>query len=324
MNVRPLRVAVTARAVYPLHGLGGLERSVYDLVRHLARNGVQVTVITRPPSAPPPEGGSHESAPVTDLWLPPSGGSASGDITLRFVPYRTFPFAGRRGTTVLDRILGNHSQVVSAGELGDFAQQLRYAADVPGRTLIDHAILDRWSRIDFALVGRRYLEQTRWRAAGTARYVDKLPANFMIAGLIAKALPQAVILHMVRDPMDVCFSNFRALFGDAYGYSYDLDALAAHHRLYARLMRHWHEVVPGRILDVDYQRLAADPEGEARRILDFCRLRYEPGCGDLSRNATPSATLSSAQVREPIHLRGIGAWRMYQRQLQPLAARLTA
>lgn len=228
----------------------------------------------------------------------------------------------RSGTTVLDRILGNHSQVASAGELADFAQQLRYVADVPGRTLIDHAILDRWSRIDFALIGRRYLEQTRWRAAGAAHYVDKLPANFLVAGLIAKALPQAVILHMVRDPMDVCFSNFRALFGDAYGYSYDLDALAAHHRLYVELMRHWHEVVPGRILDVDYQQLVADPEGGARRVLDFCGLRYEPQCGDLSRNTAPSATLSSAQVREPVHLRGVGAWRRYERQLQSLAARL--
>ena len=87
MSTRPLRVAVTARAVYPLHGLGGLERSVHDLVRHLARNGVEVTVITQPP-----------------FTLPPEGGSSPGDITFRFVPYRTFPFAGRRGTTVLDRI----------------------------------------------------------------------------------------------------------------------------------------------------------------------------------------------------------------------------
>ena len=117
MKERQLRVAVTSRAVYPLHGLGGLERSVFDLVRHLARNDVLVTVITRPPGSQelpprlelPPEGGSH-AGPDTSVWLPPSGGSSStfsgssaGEITFRYVPYRTFPFAGRRGTTVLDR-----------------------------------------------------------------------------------------------------------------------------------------------------------------------------------------------------------------------------
>ncbi len=104
MTARPFRVAVTSRAVYPLHGLGGLERSVYDLVRHLARNGVLVTVITQPPFELPPEDGSHKSTSLTHSWLPPSGGSSPGEITFRFVPYKTFPFAGRRGTTVLDRI----------------------------------------------------------------------------------------------------------------------------------------------------------------------------------------------------------------------------
>jgi glycosyltransferase involved in cell wall biosynthesis len=87
MSGRPLRVAVTSRAVFPLHGLGGLERSVFDLVRHLAKHDVRVTVITKPP----------------EVDLPPSGGSSTGEITFRYVPYRTFPFAGRRGTTVLDR-----------------------------------------------------------------------------------------------------------------------------------------------------------------------------------------------------------------------------
>ena len=94
MSGRGLRVAVTSRAVYPLHGLGGLERSVYDLVRHLAKNEVLVTVITRPPL---------ELQQVESAVLSPSGGRSTGAITIRYVPYRTFPFAGRRGTTVLDR-----------------------------------------------------------------------------------------------------------------------------------------------------------------------------------------------------------------------------
>jgi len=228
----------------------------------------------------------------------------------------------RSGTTILDRILGNHSRVVSAGELSDFAHQLRHAADCPGRTLMDGRLLDRLEGLDFREVGRRYLSQTQWRAGDAACFVDKLPANFMIAGLIAKALPRAVVLHMARDPMDVCFSNYRALFGDAYAYSYDLASLAAHHRMYKRLMAHWHEVLPGRILDVDYQELVTSSETVARRVFEFCDLAYEPGCTDLPRNAAPSATLSSPQVRERVHTRGIGAWRRYERQLQPLASAL--
>ncbi len=224
----------------------------------------------------------------------------------------------RSGTTVLDRILGNHSQVISAGELGDFAHQLRWSADVPGQTLVDATVIARLPKLDFAEIGRRYLAQTGWRAMGHAYFVDKLPANFMIAGLIAKALPQAIILHLSRDPMDVCFSNYRALFGSSYPYSYNLQTLAAHYGTYRRLMAHWHAAMPDRILDVDYQALVTAPEDSARKILAFCGLAQEDHCIDLSRNKAPVSTLSSAQVREGIHARGIAEWKRYEQQLQPL------
>lgn len=230
----------------------------------------------------------------------------------------------RSGTTVLERILGNHPAVTSAGELGDFARAVRFAADHATGVPIDRTILERAPRIDWGTVGRRYLEQTRWRADGAPRYVDKLPINWLQAGFIARALPQARILHMVRDPLDTCFSNFRAYFGPGYGYSYEMGALAAHYRDYRRLLAHWHAVMPGRILDVDYARLVEDPATVASEVFAFCGLDDEPGCVDLARNASPSATLSSAQVREPIHRRSLGEWRRYERQLQPLRAALGA
>jgi tetratricopeptide (TPR) repeat protein len=224
----------------------------------------------------------------------------------------------RSGTTVLDRILGNHSEVMSAGELGDFARALRWGADHKSIVPVDRTILERAPQLDYEQIGRRYLAQTQWRAQGRRRFVDKLPINWIQAGFIAKALPEARILHMVRDPMETCFSNFRAFFGVGYAYSYDFDALAAHYRDYRRMLAHWHEVMPGRILDVDYARLVDEPEAVTREVLAFCELAYEPGCTDLGRNAAPVATLSNQQVREPIHRRARGEWRRYERELEPL------
>lgn len=224
----------------------------------------------------------------------------------------------RSGTTLLERILGNHSMVMPAGELADFPRQLRWTADLHGHALVDLPLLDACEGLDFALLGRRYLDQAQWRAQGRRFFVDKLPPNFMLVGFIRRALPHARILHMVRDPMDVCFSNYRALFGDAYAYSYGLESLGHHHRQYQRLMRHWHATMPGSVLDVDYAGLVRDSAPAARRILAFCGLPYEAACLDTTSNAAPVATLSSAQVRLPIHQRSLGEWHRYEGQLEPL------
>jgi hypothetical protein len=153
-------------------------------------------------------------------------------------------------------------------------------------------------------------------------YVDKLPPNYQLVGLIHRALPRAPILHMTRDPMDVCFSNYKALFGDTHTYSYAIPALAARHSRYSRLMRHWAAVLPGRVYDVSYRQLVGDADNVVRGILEYCGLGYEPGCADLRRNKTAVDTLSSAQVREPIHTRTLGEWRRYERLLLPLQVAL--
>jgi tetratricopeptide (TPR) repeat protein len=227
----------------------------------------------------------------------------------------------RSGTTVLDRILDNHSQIESAGELGDFARAMRWVADHKTILALDETILARAPALDYSQVGQRYLSQTRWRAHGKRYFVDKLPMNWIQAGFIQRALPNARIVHMVRDSMDVCFSNFRAFFGVGYSYSYDLHSLAAHYRNYREMIDYWHATMPGQILDVSYDDLVDDPEAMTRKILDFCGLDYEAACVDIGRNTKPVATLSSIQVRDKISKRG-GEWLRYERQLAPLQALL--
>ena len=228
----------------------------------------------------------------------------------------------RSGTTLLERVLGSHSQVTSAGELSDLPRQLRWVADRHGHPVVDEELLDAIPDIDFELLGRRYLQQSQWRANGKPFYIDKLPPNFMLIGCIRRALPHAKVVHMARDPMDVCFSNYRAMFGDSYAYSYDLDALSHHYLQYARLMRHWRETLPGFVIDVSYSSLVLDTERTCRELLAACGLPFEDGCLDHTRNRASVATLSSAQVRQPIHSRGLGEWEKYAPRLQGLRTAL--
>ena len=151
----------------------------------------------------------------------------------------------RSGTTLLERVLSNHSQVTSAGELSEFGLQLRWEAD--HRLTLDDYVLQRLPDLDYARLGRRYLDQTQWRAQGAPFFIDKMPRNWMVAGLIHRALPRARILNLVRDPMDVCFSNFRTpVMGELLPWGYDLHALAEHYHQYRRVLAHWHAAMPGK------------------------------------------------------------------------------
>jgi tetratricopeptide (TPR) repeat protein len=224
----------------------------------------------------------------------------------------------RSGTTLLEQLLDGHSDVHGVGELYDFTSQMRYATDHHCRGVIDATIVERARGIDFAAIGSGYLKGMEWRLGEEKFFTDKLPSNFLNLGFICRALPQARILHMVRDPIETCFSNLRELFSEANPYSYDQLELADYYKQYQRLMAHWHAAFPGRILDVDYAALTKDPEAMLREVTAFCGLDFQPEMLQLQERKRGVATASAVQVRGQVISRGQPKWAPYEEHLQPL------
>ena len=230
----------------------------------------------------------------------------------------------RTGTTLVERMLSAHSRVVSIGEFTEFPRLYglelqRALAAAPGATPAEASL-----GLDFAGLGRAYLDAARELAGASPVFVDKLPFNFLYCGYILAALPRARIVHLTRDPLDACYAVYKTLFFGAYGFSYDLDELGSYYVSYRRHMAHWHEVLPGRILDVSYEALVRDPEPELRRLLSWCELPWEPGVLSFHDQDAPAMTASAMQVRRPVNTASIGSWRRAEALFAPLAARFEA
>ena len=238
----------------------------------------------------------------------------SGSRTVRPIFIVGLP---RSGTTLVDRILSSHSQVASRGESSDLATILmRLAGAVPDR----RTLVQRATTLDAAHLGRSFcalLPRT-----GAPQVIDKTPLNFLYLGLIAAALPDAAIIHVRRHPLDVCYAMYKTLFRMAYPFSYDLSDLACYYSAYNTLMQHWRDTLGTRLIEIDYESLVADQEGETRRLLDACGLPWEERCLEFYRNKSPILTASAAQVRQPLYNSSVGLWRHYRRELQPLIERL--
>lgn len=229
----------------------------------------------------------------------------------------------RTGTTLLERILGNHPAIETCGELNDFRQQMQWANNLRINMTLTPELGPYVARLDPDIVGNRYLSKTRYLTRNKAFYSDKHPINMLWCGPILKALPHAKIIHLRRNPMDSCFSNLKELFAHQYyPYSYALDELAVHYRNYDRLMRHWHAVAPGRILDVRYEDLVLHPEREAQRVQEYLGLPAVDGVTDILANKKVTTTASTLQLRQPIHTRNVGGWKRYAAGLVPLEAQL--
>jgi tetratricopeptide (TPR) repeat protein len=216
----------------------------------------------------------------------------------------------RTGTTLLERLLGSHSQVWSIGEFSGFPALL---VELINERMANAAQVERANdaslRIDFRELGRRYMAAARQLSGDRPFFVDKLPFNFLYCGYILAALPGAKLIHLMRDPMDTCYAVYKTQFANAYFYSYDLDELADYYVGYREQMDHWHRVLPGRILDVQYEDLVHDTEAQARRVLEWCGLPWEDSVLAYHVHDRPSMTASAAQVRRPAYTDSIGSWR---------------
>ncbi|HEV2651413.1 MAG TPA: sulfotransferase [Rhizomicrobium sp.] len=215
----------------------------------------------------------------------------------------------RSGSTLVEQILASHPDVFGAGELLTVNELITggLAGEYPTRT----GPLRKFSEV--------YVKRLRALSPSAKRVIDKLPANFRHLGLIHLALPGARIIHVHRDPADTCFSCYSKLFLNGLNFTYDLGELGRYYKMYEKLMAHWREVLPPDVmLDVRYETLAGDLEGEARRIVAFCGLDWDERCLRFYENPRAVRTLSQAQVRQPLFTSSIGRWRNYQPWLGPL------
>lgn len=230
----------------------------------------------------------------------------------------------RSGTTLAERILGNHSCITAAGETYDVRAALRRATGSYLADEFDLRAVEARHRLDYRELGRGYLRGMAWRAGDSPVFTDKLPTNYMNLGFIARALPGARFIHLVRDPMDVGLSSLRTLFSHAAPYSYDQLEFVQFWRGYRRLMDHWRALVPGRILDVRYDDLVEDPVATAARMAAFCGLAPEAGMADIRGNQAAVSTASSVMMRDGIRRDRGGLWRRYERHLAPMREALGA
>ena len=224
----------------------------------------------------------------------------------------------RSGSTLIEQILASHSQVEGTLELpilgevavsvGRFHRKLREYPE---------AVLDLRDR-DFREYGKQYIEDTRiYRSTTRPRFTDKLPNNFSHIGFLHLILPNAVVINARRHPLDSCLGSYKQLFGKGQHFTYDVHELGLYYRQYYETMKHWHRVLPGKVLDVHYEDTVGDFEAQVRRILAHCGLPFEEACLRFHETERTVRTASSEQVRQPLYARSLGTWRRYERHLGP-------
>lgn len=224
----------------------------------------------------------------------------------------------RSGSTLLEQVLASHSAVEGTMELPDLAAMARQLAGKRGEAAYP-GLLAELPAERLAELGAEYLARTRiQRKTGAPYFVDKLPANWLHAGLIHLILPRAKIIDARRHPLACCFSNFKQHFARGQSFAYNLSDLGHYYRDYVRFLEHLDDVLPGRVHRVFYEQTVTDPEKTIRDLLAHCGLPFEESCLRFYDNQRPVRTASSEQVRQPIFSEGVGQWQHYEPWLDGL------
>lgn len=225
----------------------------------------------------------------------------------------------RTGTTLTDRILSSHSLVQSAGESQLLQMVLRDGSRAGNQIGITTAQIEAAAERDPESIAKAYVDAVAHRLGDEPYFVEKLPENVLYLGFIAKAWPNAKMVHLRRHPMDACFAVYKQSY---FRFAYSLDDLARYYLAYDRLSRHWRTVLGSRMVELNYEDLVSDQEAETRRLLEKLGLEFEEACLRFDQNVAPVATASSVQVRERVHTRSVQKWKKFERQLQPLRQQL--
>ncbi|TAL61099.1 MAG: tetratricopeptide repeat protein, partial [Legionella sp.] len=223
----------------------------------------------------------------------------------------------RAGTTLIEQILCSHEQIYGAGELSILDDLIQEACHAAGLTFM------RWvSQLtdnDFTILGEQYLERT-WKLAPDKQFIiDKMPSNCFYVGMIYRMLPNAKIIHAMRDPLDSCFSCFTHLFKTSMLFTYDLTTLGDYYLLYAQAMEYWQKVLPANfIFDLAYEQMVAHHEALSRQLIAYIGLPWDPNCLNFYKNDRIVKTASLTQVRKPIYKTSVKRWQHFAEELQPL------
>ncbi len=227
----------------------------------------------------------------------------------------------RAGSTLIEQILASHPAVEGTKELAEIPRMVhqlngRESQDSQPRYPDVLATLDAHR---CRMLGEQFIADTRtYRTLGRPYFIDKMPNNFRHIGLIHLILPHAKIIDARREPLACCFSNFKQLFANGQEFTYSLEDIGRYYRTYIELMRHWDEVLPGRVLRMQHEQVVEDLEGSVRRLLEFCGLAFEPACLEFWKTERSVRTASSEQVRRPIFKEGLDQWRHFEPWLVPL------
>jgi tetratricopeptide (TPR) repeat protein len=225
----------------------------------------------------------------------------------------------RSGTTLVEQLLASHPKVFGAGELQAMRKAIAGLERPDGAGTPYPELVPSMGEAEFRQFSTQYLAAARARAPDAPRITDKMPGNYISAGLIHLVLPHARMIHVQRDPLDTCVSCFTRLFTEGLAWSYDLADLGWQYRAYAGLMEHWRRVLPqGVMLEVQYEELVANFEAQARRIVAYCGLEWNDRCLEFHRTERPVRTASASQVRQPLYRSSVGRWRAYEPWLGPL------